>query len=624
MDKCKNSYKKEFIKYNNILNSLNKKHLIIPIVLASDNKYAPFMYTTILSILENAYKKTFYVFYLLVPSNFSKLNQNLILKLNNNYKCSIHFIFIKNIFENIILKIPHITFPTYYRLLIGDVLPKEFNKCIYLDVDVCVCKDLSELFNIDLKDNYIAGVVAAGYYFSEQNNCKRLKIPSMKQYVNAGVMVMNLKQIRKDNMTQKFKELVKRNYDSQDQDVLNVACYDKILTLPPKYNAMVLRLKENNPLLRNLYKEKDIIEANNSPYIIHYVDKRKPWNNIGIYMENYWWNIAKKTPFIKTLFNRINIYKNKLKQWWFKIKKTTLNIDNPKTFNEKIQWLKLYDSIPIKTYLSDKYLVRRWVKDKIGEEYLIPLLGIYNKFEEIDFKNLPNRFVIKCNHGSGYNIIVKEKSQLNITDVKNKLNKWMNDNYAFKNGLELQYRNIEHKIIIEKYMDDGTGDLKDYKFHCFQGKPKLIWVDCDRYRNHKRNLYDLKWNQLPYIINTNYLSCPSQKKPKLLNKMIELSSILSKGFVYARIDFYIIFEKIYFGEITFTSSSGTDQIKPRHFDRKLASLIKLPKIAYNIDTGEYYRLSKKFSFCPHYILIIILSLKIIFKLNIYNKGKFIL
>ena len=300
---------------------------------------------------------------------------------------------------------------------------------------------------------------------------------------------MNLKQIRNDNITQKFQELAKRNYDSQDQDVINVACYGKILTLPPKYNAMVLSLKGNNPLLRDLYTEQEIYEANNSPTIIHYANKFKPWNSIGVYKEKFWWNIAKKTPFINNLFDRDNIYKYELKKWWYKTKNKALNLENPRTFNEKIQWLKLYDTTPIKTYLSDKYLVRKWIKDKIGEEYLIPLLGIYNKFEEIDFKNLPNSFIIKCNHGSGYTIFVKDKTKLNMTDVEYKLYKWMNENYAYKNGLELQYKDIEHKIIILKYIYDSKGSLKDYEFLCFHGNPKFVWLQCEK---NKYNLYELK------------------------------------------------------------------------------------------------------------------------------------
>ena len=612
-----NSFTNEFSKYKDILNNFYKIHLTIPIVLCADNNYAPFMYTTMISILENGYKNTYYIFFLLVSSGFSKKIQKLIIELNNKYNYYIYFIFIENQFENIIMKIPHTTLTTYYRLLIGDLLPKEIEKCIYLDVDICALKDLSELFNIDMKDNYIAGVVAAGYYFEEKKNCKRLNLPSMKQYINAGMLVMNLKQIRKDNMTEKFIELSKRNYNSQDQDVLNVACYGKIYTLPPKYNAMVFRLKENSPLLRDLYKEEDIIEANNAPYIIHYSDKKKPWNYIGIYMENYWWDIAKKTPFSKNLFTRENIYKNELKKFYYKKMKRHLNFDRPRTFNEKIQWLKLYESTPIKTRLSDKFLVREWVREKIGEEYLIPLLGVYNKFEDIDFEKLPNKFVIKCNHGSNYNIIVKNKYQLNLTEAKSKIEKWMKENFAFHFGLELQYRDIKHKIIIEKYMDDGTGDLRDYKITCFNGKPNFIWIDSDRHSLHKRNIYDLNWNQLPYMVNPNFSTFPSPEKPKCLKQMVEIASILSKDFSYVRVDLYLINDSIYFGEMTFTSGSGTEEYSPKNFERKLSSLIIFPKLVYNIDTGEYYKLTKNFSLFKYYLFFIFLLLKLIFLLKKY-------
>ena len=257
--------------------------------------------------------------------------------------------------------------------------------------------------------------------------------------------------------------------------------------------------------------------------------------------------------------------------------------------------MKLYDSTPIKTRLADKYLVREWVREKIGEKYLIPLLGVYDNFEDIDFKNLPNKFVIKCNHGCGFNIIVKNKYQLNLTMAKIKIQRWMNTNYAYVSGLELHYRDIKPKIIIEKYMDDGTGDLRDYKVHCFNGKPNFIWVDNNRHSNHQRNLYDLNWNQLPYKINSHYSTFPSPKKPKCLEKMLELATILSKNFIHVRIDFYIIKDKIYFGEITFATSSGTEDITPNNFDKKLASLIKLPKYVYNIDTGQYYEFRKNLS-----------------------------
>lgn len=288
----------------------------------------------------------------------------------------------------------------------------------------------------------------------------------------------------------------------------------------------------------------------------------------------------------------ISKYKEGLVRWYYSRTGKILNLSNPCTFNEKIQWLKLYDSTPVKTRLADKYLVREWVKEQIGEQYLIPLLGVYDSFDDINFADLPQQFVLKCNHGSGYNIIVKDKAKLDLAEAKAKIDKWMNENFAFKAGFELHYRDIQPKIIIEKYMDDGTGDLRDYKYTCFDGKPEFIWIDSDRHTEHKRNLYDLNWKQLPYKVNSGYATFASPARPQCLEEMTRLAGILSRGFPYVRVDFYVINGKIYFGEMTFTSSSGTEDIQPASFDRHLSGLLKLPKLAYNIDTGEYYKLPK--------------------------------
>ena len=187
-----------------------------------------------------------------------------------------------------------------------------------------------------------------------------------------------------------------------------------------------------------------------------------------------------------------------LKQWYKKRTGKNLNLENPKTFNEKIQWLKLYDNSPLKTKLADKYLVREWIEEQIGSEYLIPLLGVWNNFDEIDFDKLPEKFVLKANHGSHWNIIVKDKSKLDKSKAKKKFDKWMARDYAFKAGLELQYRGIKPKIIAEKFIEDTNGELNDYKIMCFNGEPKFVWVDCGRYSNHTKNIYDLDWNLQPF------------------------------------------------------------------------------------------------------------------------------
>ena len=611
---------KEYSIYNDILKNIKSSHLTIPIVLSSDNQYSPFMYTTMVSILENQYKVTYYIFFLLVPFNISKSIENEIFSLTYKYKCSIQFIYMKNeTFRDVVMNIPHTNYITFYRLLIGDLLPKEIKKCIYLDVDMCVSKDLTELFNVNLKDNYIAGVLSPDYVFSEKKNCKRLNLPSMKQYINAGMLVMNLKQIRKDNMTKKFIELSKKNYLSQDQDVLNVACYGKIITLHPKYNAQVIKLQENNPLLTKLYKDKDIIEAKTSPYIVHYSNKNKPWNSLGVYMEKYWWDIAKKTPYIKDLFYKGDIYKNSLKQFWKLEKNETINLERPYTFNEKIQWLKLYESTPIKNRLSDKLFLRNWAKEKIGEEYLIPLIGVYDKFIDIKLNKLPNRFKIICNHGDGYEISVNNKTHFNFIEAKETVDKWMNENYAFKSNLEIEYRNIPHKILIEDYFQNDTENIQDYDFLCFLGNPKFLYINDNLYSINRNSVIDFKENML---LNNKHNNISNLTNAKCLDKMIKLSRLLSQNFTYVKVHFCVIKDKIFFRELKFTSSIERENIIPKKLDRKLASLIKLPKLAFNIDVDEYYYLNKSCSLSPFFFFSIILTFKLLY--NLWNMIKLLL
>lgn len=286
-------------------------------------------------------------------------------------------------------------------------------------------------------------------------------------------------------------------------------------------------------------------------------------------------------------------YKIFLRHWYMSVTGKYLNLDNPRTFNEKIQWLKLYDSTPIKTRLADKYLVRDWVKEKIGEQYLIPILGVYDKFEDIDFAKLPNQFVIKCNHGSGWNIIVTDKSKLDLNDAKTKLDKWLNTNFAFLCGYELHYRDIKPKIIIEKYMEELGTALYDYRFFCCDGKVQQIWVDVfSGTPQHKRKIYDTKWKELNFTVKWPRLES-NIEKPKNLDKMISLAETMAEGFALVRVDFYDVNNHIYFGEMTFTSMSGTGKFSSSQAELELGSKIKLPKLAYDIDSGKYYKLPKK-------------------------------
>ena len=294
--------------------------------------------------------------------------------------------------------------------------------------------------------------------------------------------------------------------------------------------------------------------------------------------------------------------KKGLQEWYQRVTGKYLNLDNPRTFNEKIQWLKLYDSTPIKTRLADKYLVRDWIKEKIGEQYLIPLLGVYDKFEEIDFDKLPNQFVMKCNHGSGWNIIVKDKSKLDLKEAKEKIDRWMAYDYSTRWGYELHYRNIKPKIIIEQYMSEISNSLYDYRFFCSYGDVKQIWLDVySGTPYHQRKIYDKNWKELNIRVKWPRLD-EYIEKPEKLDTMIKFSEILSKEFSLVRVDFYLVNNKIYFGEMTFTSMSGIGQFDPEIEDLNLGKMIKLPKLAYNIDTGEYYKLPKGSKLKPYLLL----------------------
>lgn len=233
-----------------------------------------------------------------------------------------------------------------------------------------------------------------------------------------------------------------------------------------------------------------------------------------------------------------------------------LNLDHPATFNEKLNWLKLYDRKPEYTNMADKYAVREIVKRKIGEQYLIPLLGVYDSPNEIDYSNLPEQFVLKCTHDSGSVIICKNKDLIDKNAIIDALNKSCKTNYYW-GSREWVYKNIKPRVIAEKLMVDESGkELKDYKIYNFNGKPYLIQVDFGRFTNHQRNLYDLEWNYIPEQIEYPTNENVKIQKPKKLDEMLRLASILSEGIPNLRTDFYSINNNIYFGELTFYQEAG--------------------------------------------------------------------
>jgi hypothetical protein len=251
----------------------------------------------------------------------------------------------------------------------------------------------------------------------------------------------------------------------------------------------------------------------------------------------------------------------------------SLDLKNPRTFNEKLQWLKLYGNLERYKDLVDKYEVRKYIAKTIGEKYLIPLIGVYDKFEDIDFNKLPEQFVLKCTHDSGSVVICKDKNNFDIEESKKKLKKYLKRNYYYGKR-EPQYKNIKPRIICEKYMvDESETELKDYKVFCFNGEPKIIQVHFDRFTNHKRNIYDTEWNYIPVSIG--HPIYPNViNKPSNLQEMLNLAKKMSENIPHVRVDFYSIHNKIYFGELTFIHMAGFLKFEPKEFDFEMGSWIK--------------------------------------------------
>ncbi len=259
----------------------------------------------------------------------------------------------------------------------------------------------------------------------------------------------------------------------------------------------------------------------------------------------------------------------------------TIDWKNPKSFNEKLQWLKLYDKRPEYTTYVDKYKVRGHIAKTIGEEYLIPLLGVWDSVDEINFEKLPKQFVLKCNHDSGGLCICKDKLKFNIKEAKDKLREKISKNYYFcGRGREWPYKNVPRKIIAEKFMEDNeTKELRDYKFFCFDGVAKAIFIATERQNPNeetKFDFFDMDFNHLDFI-NGHPMAKIHPKKPKNFELMKELAEKLSKGIPQIRIDFYEINGSVYFGEMTLFHWSGLMPFKPIEWDYIFGSWIKLPK-----------------------------------------------
>ena len=249
-----------------------------------------------------------------------------------------------------------------------------------------------------------------------------------------------------------------------------------------------------------------------------------------------------------------------------------LDLKHPQTFNEKLQWLKFYDRKDIYTKMVDKYEAKKYVGNVIGNEYIIPTIGVYKRFNDIDFEKLPNKFVIKCTHDSGGIFICRDKKDFNYDLAKNNINKNLKKNFYYF-GREWPYKNVKRRIIIEEYMGN---DINDYKFFCFNGKVNFFKIDFDRFTQHGANYYDIDKKILPF----GEKLCPPNfnkklKIPKNIDEMITLAEKLAKDIPFVRVDFYNINGKIYFGEMTFFPSTGFGKFFPSEWDKKIGDMLNI-------------------------------------------------
>ncbi|MBQ9838694.1 MAG: glycosyl transferase [Oscillospiraceae bacterium] len=268
-----------------------------------------------------------------------------------------------------------------------------------------------------------------------------------------------------------------------------------------------------------------------------------------------------------------------LKLRYYSLIHKKLDLKNPKTFNEKLQWMKLYNRKPEYTMMVDKYAVRDYIADQIGAEYLIPLLGAWERVEDIDFDGLPEQFVLKCNHDSASVVICKDKTEFNREAAKNKLAYCLKRNLYWW-GREWPYKNVKPRIIAEKYMVDESGtELRDYKVMCFNGEPKLIQYHQGRFaEEHTQDFYDPQWNRQEFTQGLPLAETP-EEKPVFLDEMLELSRKLSAGIPHVRVDWYYVQGQLYFGELTFFDASGFYEFEPAQWNEIVGSWITLPEKA---------------------------------------------
>lgn len=256
-----------------------------------------------------------------------------------------------------------------------------------------------------------------------------------------------------------------------------------------------------------------------------------------------------------------------------------LNLEDPQEFNEKIQWLKVYYHPPILSKLVDKYAVREYVEEKLGPGYLNELYAVYDNEEDVDFDKLPDQFVLKAAHGYNFNLIVKDKEELNLFQARLKFKKWMNRNQYYRGGLEWAYKNTPPRIIAEKYLPEiEKNDASDFKFYCFNGKPRYVEITVQVDGVDLRCNYDLQWKKAPFYRKAIPYFEGEAARPETFEEMKEVATKLAANFPFVRVDLYDINAKIIFGEMTFYPADGRYPYLPDEYNKIIGDYMALPEI----------------------------------------------
>lgn len=255
--------------------------------------------------------------------------------------------------------------------------------------------------------------------------------------------------------------------------------------------------------------------------------------------------------------------------------KTSARISDPQSFSSKLIWLNLYDRNPFYNTIVDKYEVRQYIRERIGDKYLNEAYGVYERAEDIDFEKLPDQFVVKATHGSGWIVVCDDKSKLDIVKARKTMNGWLKQNFYDLWG-EWVYKDLKPRLIVEKFLkNENESGLTDYKFYCFNGVIRFIQVDMDRFESHTRTYFDTKWDRIQFELGGCRAKEEPIQRPVCLDEMIEITNTLNKGFRFIRVDLYEVQGKVYFGELTLYSGNGMLNFNPKSIDMEVGSYLQL-------------------------------------------------